>query len=187
MAADRPPLTTKLASAEFLAWYWLKDELLEFCKANQLRAAGSKPEIAERIVLLLSGSKQAEVANRSQSKKPQGLNSKPAMPAVFELSTIVGTGWRCNPNLGKFFKVHCGPSFRFNAAMRNFIHNQSGKTLAEAVQCFKQSVAPGAPKQPIITQNEYNRHTREFFAANPNATREAAIDAWWAKRNRRKL
>jgi SAP domain-containing new25/Domain of unknown function (DUF6434) len=182
MAAQRPVLSIKLPTSEFLAWYWLKDELLDFCKRNKLRAAGSKPELTDRIARLLSGQEQV-----SNEPRPATLSSRSTpMPTAFNLNTVIGTNWRCNPSLGAFLKKHCGPRFRFNAATRNFIHAQTGRTLADAVQCFKQSVAPGAPKQPIIAQNEYNRHTREFFLANPNANRQAAIDAWWAKRNQPK-
>jgi SAP domain-containing new25/Domain of unknown function (DUF6434) len=179
MATTRPALTKTLTTTEFLAWYWLKDELLVFCKQNNVRTSGSKPELAERIVRLLLGSEQ--LAGETKAVKRSGRIDP--MPTVFSLHTVIGTNWRCNPNLGAFLKKQCGPSFRFNAATRNFIHTQSGKTLADAVQCFKQSVAPGAPRQVIIPQNEYNRHTREFFLENPNANRQAAIDAWWAKRN----
>jgi hypothetical protein len=69
--------------------------------------------------------------------------------------------------------------------MRNFIHTQAGASLAQAVACYHQSIANGAPKQAIIAQNQYNQHTRDYYAQHPGATREEVIEAWWAKRNAR--
>lgn len=100
------------------------------------------------------------------------------------MNTIIGEGWRCGPALGQFFRQELGNGFRFNAAVRDFIHNGSGKTLAEAAQCYRDSTKPGR-KSAIPPQLEYNRHFRDYFAKHPGASREQAIAAWWAKRNKR--
>jgi hypothetical protein len=52
-----------------------------------------------------------------------------------------------------------------------------------AISCYLRSITPGAPKQAIIAQNDYKRHTREFFELHQDATQDQAIAAWWAKRN----
>jgi len=106
------------------------------------------------------------------------------MPERFTLSSRIGEGWRCSQALREFFREHTGASFRFNAALRDFIHDGAGRTLAEALAHYESSLTAPAPE--IGEQFEYNRHTREFFAANPGATREQAIDAWWKKRGARR-
>jgi hypothetical protein len=95
-----------------------------------------------------------------------------------------GEGWRCSQALRQFFQRHCGPSFRFNGPLREFIHNGAGRTLADALAHYEQSRRAGP--RTIDPQFEYNRHTREFFAENPGATRQQAIDVWWEKRGARK-
>jgi SAP domain-containing new25/Domain of unknown function (DUF6434) len=173
----RPALNQKLSAADFQRWYWLKEELSEYCRVNNLSRSGSKPDIAQRIIAHLSGEKLPP---------PSKVKKRGDMPSSFKLGDVIGQGWKCNPSLGAFFRKHCGAGFRFNAAIRNFIHTHAGSTLQQAVECYKESVAPGAPKQEIIPQNEYNRHTREFYQTHPKATRGQVLEAWWAKRNSEK-
>jgi SAP domain-containing new25/Domain of unknown function (DUF6434) len=174
---QRPELNAHLSANEFAHWYWLKEELLQFCRAERLPVTGSKPQLSERIAAHLAG----QSAPTKQAPRRAG-----AMPTSFALDTVIGPGWRCGPALGAFMRVHCGNGFRFNAAVRNFIHTHSGQHLADAVACYQRSVARGAPVPQIIPQNEYNQHTRDFFAQNPGATRQQAIAAWQAKRALRK-
>jgi hypothetical protein len=176
MTMTRPEFTPHLSADEFLRWYWLKEELAAFCRLLKISTAGSKPEMTLRIAACLAGN--------PITVKPRPVRSG-AMPKQFAMTTTIGAGWRCSPGLGAFFKSQCGNGFRFNVAMRDFIHTQAGRTLEEAVACYRQSVAPGAPKTTIPPQLEYNRHTREFYEKYPGATRQQVLDAWWAKRSRR--
>jgi hypothetical protein len=138
---ERPALTSALPATEFQVWYWLKEELVAFCREAK---------------------------------------------TVFKPDDVIGAGWTCNPALGAFLRAQLGNRFHFNKAMRDFIHDGEGRTLAEAVDCFKASVKPGQPKREIAPSLEYNQHTRAFFAANPGATRQEALAAWWDKRGKRK-
>ena len=104
------------------------------------------------------------------------------MPREFTLDTVIGTGWRCGPALGRFMRQELGAGFHFNAETRDFIHNGRGRTLAEAAICYQNSVMPGREQPTIPEQLEYNRHFREYFATHPGATRDEAIAAWWVKR-----
>jgi hypothetical protein len=170
---SRPALKTTIAVEEFRRWYWLKAELAEFCKAIRVSAAGTKPDLTARIDTYLSGETPVVV----QQARRVG-----AMPSSFTPETVIGEGWRCNPELGAFFKKVCGKRFRFNAAVRQAIHDGKGKTLADAIAIYQRSTLPNAPKQPIIAQNQYNQHTRDFFARHKNATREQCIAEWRRKR-----
>ena len=173
MSHARPLLNTKLSEEEFLRWYWLKDELIDFCRLSKLQTAGQKPVLTERIAAFL-GSR--EIPHHSPTIR------NGVMPREFSLNTTISFGWRCSPALGAFFKQQCGPGFRFNAAMRNFIHSQTGASLQQAVECYLQSMSIDSPRQAIIPQNQFNRHTREFYLANPRATPEQVRAAWFEKR-----
>lgn len=48
-------ITIALRSAEFLSYYRLKEELVQFCRANGLPTSGGKQELNERIACMLSG------------------------------------------------------------------------------------------------------------------------------------
>jgi hypothetical protein len=172
----RPKLSVGLTSLEFAAWYWLKEELVAFCRSETISPSGSKIELQARISSFLDGGilpKHAAQVRRSGE-----------MPKQFGINTVIGDGWRCSPALGAFFRQTLGTGFRFNAKMRSFIHNGQGKTLAAAVTFYRSSAA--REKRPIPPQLEYNRHFRNYFRDNPGASKEDAITAWWAKRDKRK-
>ncbi|MBB5055834.1 hypothetical protein HDF16_000503 [Granulicella aggregans] len=178
-SATRPRLTDALTSEDFLAWYWLKEELIAFAREHGISTVGLKREVEARIAAYLSG---AIPSRHTATPKRPG-----SMPAEFALDTVIGEGWRCGPILGRFFRQELGSGFHFNAEIRDFIHNGTGKTLAEAAICYQNSVTPGHKRPAIPEQLEYNRHFREFFAAHPGATRVQAIAAWWDKRGSRRM
>ena len=166
-----------LQQPSFLSWYWLKEELVVFSRTNGLLTSGSKPELNARIAAHLAG---AAAPPRRTGQRPR----PGAMPSIFTPETVIGPGWRCNPPLGAYLRQLCGPGFRFNAAVRHFIHTAVGKTLADAAVCYHTSRRPGEIARPIPRQLEYNQHFRNYFRANPEATRQQAIDAWWVRRGR---
>lgn len=176
MTESRPTIAPSITLSEFVSWYWLKEELAVICRLFALSTAGSKLELEDRIRRHLSGIEPKVAAKRRAAGK---------MPTVFTLKSVIGKGWRCNPALGAYMRQVCGSGFHFNAAMRHFIHNGEGRTLADAVVCYRESVHAGKSQLPIPKQLEYNQHFRDFFAATPGATRQQAIDAWWKKRSRR--
>jgi SAP domain-containing new25/Domain of unknown function (DUF6434) len=169
---QRPALSSALSPAEFARWYWLKSELSTFCRAHAMPASGSKQELSLRVASVLAGVPPIHIAN---TKKRFG-----TMPDHFDLSTIIGINWRCTQTLRAFFESQAGIGFRFNEALRTFIFTRPGSTLKEALDHYQQSIH--AQHKPIAKQFEYNRHIREFHVANPHATRNDAIAAWWAKR-----
>ena len=175
----RPHLNSSLSSTEFAAWYWLKKELSDFCRTVGLPASGSKQEIAQSIALYLDG-KDAPFMQQRQ---------RDVMPNVFELTTVVGKGWRLTRELRAFFENVCGRHFRFNGALRDFFASQAsaGKTLSDAVKIYQDSLLQKGTVTIIGPQFEYNRHCREFFANHPGATRAEAIAAWRKKRNARRF
>jgi hypothetical protein len=174
----RPALSSSLPAEEFRSWYWLKEELIAFCRDVKLPYAGSKADIETVIVAHL------ERRNALPMRAPRRATVR--MPTSFTLDDVIGEGWTCNPALGAFFREHAGRGFRFNKAMRDFIHYGAGRTLAEAVACYHQSVVKDQPKRDIAPSLEYNRHTREYYATHPNATRAQVIAAWWEKRGKRR-
>jgi hypothetical protein len=165
----RPKLTPKLSIDEFEDWYWKKSELVDFCKSVSIPANGLKPEIEIRIKAFLAGLPIPKVAPS---------RSRIQMPKDFYLDTRIEEGWSCNPRLGAFFKEHCGNSFRFNYAVRNFIHTQTGRTLAEAIKCYQDSVSEGADPLPSLPQNELAAFLREYSKNNPNSSRDEIMAEW---------
>ncbi len=173
----RPQLNLYMPESEFLAWYWLKTELTQFCRNNGLRSAGSKEELTARVAAFLGGreapSPHLGDASRSQDTAPECLT----------LQTVVAPGFRLSRKLRAFFEEHEGTGFHFNQALRAFFREPAGQTLADALNLYRNSQTE--PAQPITAQFEYNRHMREFFDTNPQASMKEARLAWWHKRNSR--
>ena len=56
-AFERPSLTRELDSTVFRSFYYLKEELVSFCRENGLPVSGGKPELTERIAGFLDTGK----------------------------------------------------------------------------------------------------------------------------------
>jgi hypothetical protein len=167
---SRPELTEKTTAADFRAYYWLKEELVAFCRATGLSTAGSKQEITERIGRFLETGKR-------EAPAISGTKSSGKMPDHFTRETVIGQNWRCSEPLRAFFSAEIEKPFKFNQVMRDFVKYGQGKTLGEALDTWE--AANESPTHTeIAPQFEYNRHMRAYYEAHPDATREDAIKAW---------
>ncbi len=167
-------LTKSLCATVFRDYYWLKVELQSFCREQGLSTVGTKTELAQRIETYLRTGRSVAVTHRRR-KTGQ-------MPEHFSLNSVIGDGWRCTKELRTFFVERIGPGFRFNAVMRRFIHEQPGRTLAEAINAYHKGHS-GAQNADIGAQFEYNRFTRDYWLKHPDSTRDDVIAAWYEFRN----
>ena len=177
---ERPPLDSHISAEDFKAFYWLKEDLLGFCRANGLPSSGSKQALSERIVSFLT-------TGSVPSPRPAAKRRTAAMmPETFTRETVIGPGWRCSQALRAFFLQEIGPQFHFNGVMRDFIKEGAGRTLQEAMDAWEADRSQPRTEKEIAPQFEYNRHFREYFKTHPGATREEAIAAWKMKKAQRK-
>lgn len=58
---ERPDLDRQMDSKRFLNYYYLKEELVEFCRKNGLPVSGAKTEITKRIAYFLDTGKAEPV------------------------------------------------------------------------------------------------------------------------------
>lgn len=179
MKNTRPELTTVTTAADFRSFYWLKEELVAFCRANGLSTAGAKQEISARIEYFLA---TGEIkAPTSPPRRPIG-----RMPAQLSRGTVITPTFRCSQQLRAFFVKEIGPHFHFDRTMREFIKNGAGKTLGQAIEVWQRATAQPVSEGKIEAQFEYNRHMREFFKANQGATLSQAVSAWHEQRAQRR-
>ena len=45
----RPSFTNRISLKDFIEFYWLKEELVDFCRKEGLKRSGNKIEISNRI------------------------------------------------------------------------------------------------------------------------------------------
>lgn len=180
----RPPLTSSLSVDDFRTHYWLKAELVDFCRRNGISGTGGKIEIAKRIEQFLQTGKVA--ASRASISRRPATNP---MPDTLTRKSIIGPGWRCTEALREFFVREAGPQFHFNGAMREFVRQGAGKTLGEGIAIWEASRREPKGSSKIAPQFEFNRHMRAYFKANPGKSHADAVNAWKktkAERGRRR-
>jgi hypothetical protein len=180
----RPNITTIKTGEELKNWYWLKEELVDFCKQIQLSYLGSKFEILERIASKLDNKITTKPEKKSQTAKhTTAFNwSK----AVLSVDTVITDSYTNGPNSRKFFKEQCGDKFHFSISLMNFIKNNCGKTLQDAIDEWhrlNEQKKDKNFKSEIPEGNQYNKYIRDFFADNPTMTMQQARHFWKLKRN----
>ena len=116
---NRPDLNKKLDSKTFRNYYYLKEELIDFCRENGLPVSGGKIEITDRIAHFLD---TGEVLSIPKPKK-----KAPVISGIDE-DTRIETDFVCSEMHRAFFKEHIGNSFSFNVAFQKWLKSNSGKT-----------------------------------------------------------
>ncbi len=173
--AARPDLTSALSEQEFLRWYWLKEELESFARESGIHATGSKDLLAARIGASLAGHKFVEP---SPSRRASGQQ----LSGVLLPSAIIPSGQRSSQVVRAWMLEQVGPSFHFDAEMREFFAQSDGtKTMQDAVDHFH-STRDQSDKS-IDDQFEYNRFTRAWHQDHPEGSREDLLESWRAYRN----
>ena len=64
----RPQLTKDLKSEDFKEYYFLKEELKEFCRNEGLKLSGSKSQLEERIIYYLDTGKSLDNSRSIENK-----------------------------------------------------------------------------------------------------------------------
>ena len=172
----RPELTTRLSGDEFAKWYWLKEELEDFCRDNGIPASGGKVALAERIREYLdSGVVKVRTAAR---KKPSGT------PAVITLDSVIEENFVCSEKHRAFFREQIGSSFSFNVKFQKWLKSNPGKTYRDAVDAYHEIKKAGKnTRKEIDRQFEYNTYVRDFFEHNKGLSLDDAIRCWKYKKS----
>lgn len=171
---NRPVLDRKLDSKTFRSNYYLKEELVIFCKENGIPVSGGKIEIADRIAYFLD---TGEILPASVKRKRAA-----AISAIYE-DTKIEADFVCSEKHRTFFKEHIGNGFSFNVAFQKWLKNNAGKTYREAIAAYFQILEDKKKgKTKIDRQFEYNTYIRDFFADNKGKSLEDAIKCWKYKK-----
>jgi len=125
--SDRPNLNKDLDEKTFRNYYYLKEELVDFCKQNNLPLSGGKPELTERIAYFLGTGKVLPTTKR----QPHG-----NMHGDLSENTIIEPDIVYSENLRAFFNEKIGKGFSFNVAFQNWLKSNPGKTLGDAVDAY---------------------------------------------------
>lgn len=171
---NRPVLDKNLDSKTFRYYYYLKEELVSFCRENGIPVSGGKIEITERIAHFLD-------TGKILSAKPE--RKKTTTVSVISEETEIEADFVCSEKHRVFFKEHIGSGFSFNVAFQKWLKNNTGKTYKEAIAAYYQILEDKKKgKTKIDKQFEYNTYIRDFFADNKGKSLDEAIKCWKYKK-----
>lgn len=184
MAKERPILSNNISITDFQEFYWLKIELLVFCRKEGLRSSGSKLELTNQIIKYLRTGR-TKIEKQSIAKPLSRFDWN-----IAELSgtTIITDNYKNTENVRTFFQAQIGKKFRFNVTFMNWCKANNGKTLNQAVtQWHKIQIDKKTKKRnlEIAPQFEFNKYIRDYFKDNPTGSRQIAIKLWNIKKNQR--
>lgn len=174
---QRPDLTVKTDAETFRSFYYLKEELVEFCRENKLSVSGTKAELTERIAYFL---KTGEVLKPDVKKKSVVYTGNITEDTFIEADIV------CSEKHRAFFTEKIGRTFSFNVAFQKWLKSNSGKTYKEAVEAYYKILEEKKKGKTVIDkQFEYNTYIRDFFEDNKGKSLEEAIICWKYKKSRR--
>ena len=178
----RPELNSTISPDDFKNFYWLKAELVSFCRTNGICTTGGKIEITSGIEKYLA---TGIVVPTSGS--PVQTSSFDWNNAELKLTTKLTDNYKNTENVRTFMTLHIGHHFKFNTEFMNWAKANTGKSMGEAIEEWKRIYTlkrNKGQKTEIAPQFEYNRYIRDFMADNPGQTLKSAIRLWKIKSRR---
>lgn len=173
--SERPNIDNQLNSKTFRNFYYLKAELVDFCRKNGLPTSGSKIELTDRIAHFLDTGQVLPTVNRKKPASNIGLIAE---------ETLIEPNFVCSEKHRTFFKEKIGGSFSFNVVFQKWLKNNTGKTYGESIAAYYQILEEKKKgKTTIDKQFEYNTYIRDFFEDNPGKTLKQAIVCWKYKKS----
>ena len=173
--SDRPELKSGLDGNTFRNFYYLKEELVEFCRKNNLPTSGGKQELTERIACFL---------DTGEIIKPASGGKKTTTVGELSEDTLIESGFVCSEKHRAFFKEKIGNSFSFNVRFQRWLKENAGKTYKDAIDAYyriREEKKNG--RTTIDKQFEYNTYIRDFFDDNKDKSLEDAIACWKYKKS----
>ena len=183
MTEKRPELTENISLKDFRDFYWLKEELVLFCKKNEIDHSGGKIEITNRIIYFLETGKKDKkhIIKKSESNFDWNVE-------CLSRETIITDNYKNTENVRRFFTAEIGTHFKFNVLFMTWMKQNIGKTLQDAADEWNRIQLLKKDKNyqsKIDSQFEYNAYMRDFLKDNPSLTSNDARKHWMLKRETR--
>jgi hypothetical protein len=181
---ERPNLNENISLTDFNDFYWLKAELVNFCKKVGIKSSAGKIELSKNIQqYLLTGKVSTTSIDIHTPKSNFDWNAEP-----LNNLTIITDSYKNTENVRTYFISRLGSNFSFNVKFMNWMKENEGKILNDAVQEWKRIKEVKKDKNyktEIEPQFEYNRYMRAFLSDNPNLSSKDAMRFWRLKSAKR--
>ena len=181
MSSNRYKLTKDLTSSEFKEYYFLKEELKEFCRNEGLKISGSKTQLEERIIYYLDTGKSLE-ESKNNSRTNSNISRDDTNTQEITLDSILGENFKCSEDKREFFEKEIGKGFRFKVKFQKWLKENPDKTYEDAINAYHE-LQNSKEKTKIDKQFQYNQYIRDFFEDNEDKTLKDAIKCWNYKKS----
>ena len=172
---DRPALSNNLDSKTFKEYYYLKEELVDFCRKNNLQTTGGKIELTERIAKFLD---TGEITSKTYDSRRTKIIDE------ITIDSIIEDNYVCSEKHRAFYKKEIGKSFSFNVLFQKWLKSNAGKTYKDSIEAYYKIIEDKRNnKNTIDKQFEYNTYIRDFFNDNKDKTLDDAIKCWKHKKS----
>ena len=172
--SNKDLLTKNLTAEEFKNYYFLKDELKEFCRSEGLNVSGNKQDLENRIIYYLSTGNPLE----EPSIKRNYSNNL----SEIKLDSKLGENFKCSEDKRVFFEKHVGKGFKFKVNFQKWLKSNPEKTYGDAVNAYFEIIS-SKKKTKIDKQFQYNQYIRDFFEDNNDKSLDDAIRCWNYKKS----
>lgn len=177
----RPALNKEISIKDFKDFYWYKEELLKFCREENLDKRGGKIELINRIEkYLITGERERYNNNSQKTSSNFDWNNE-----MLTLKSIITDSYKNTENVREFFIKQIGRKFKFNVKFMDWMKSAEGKTLKDAVKKWLEissKIKIDKTPKKIAKQFEYNTYIRDFLKDNPTISRQTAIECWKIKK-----
>ncbi len=157
-------------------YYWMKSDLMMFCKKHALPTQGAKSDLIERIEAYLS------TGHRMSYKSIKKQGGRDSLRFITKNTPV--KNYNNDAETRSFFVEHLGEKFKFNAYLRQFTNNNNirpnmtyGDLIAGWIS-FENSRKNSSENHVIPPQFEYNQFIKDYFKHEKKATLNMAISAW---------
>lgn len=172
---ERPKISKNLDEQVFRSFYYLKEELVAFCRQEGIQTTGSKEEVTNRVAHYLKTGEKLRTQVRTRVSKKAEKNITP--------ESIIERDFTCSESHRAFYKEQIGERFTFKAAFQKWLKENAGKTYQESIEVYKRLANEAKTQTTTIDrQFEYNTYIRAFFADNAGKTLREAILCWKHKK-----
>jgi hypothetical protein len=169
-----PKLTRNLKTEEFGEYYFLKEDLKDFCRTEGLKVSGSKEDLERRIVHYLS---TGEMLVEDSVKQSSGGAS-----TEISLDSKLGENFKCSEDKREFFEKEIGKGFKFKVKFQKWLKSNPDKTYRDAIDAYHE-IQSSKDRTEIDKQFQYNQYIRDFFENNKDKSLDDAIKCWKYKKS----
>lgn len=176
----RPNFENIKTGSEFNTWYWLKEEMVAICKQLNLPSTGRKFDLRDRIMYALDNNGEIMATVKKKTISKFNWTKSELTP-----DTIITDNVTFGQNFRGFMVDQIGENFSFNIAFMDWVKNNPGKRLGDAVHMWTQIEERNKNpdfKTEIAKNNMFNQYTRDFLSDNPNLGVKDARNYWLLKK-----